>query len=267
MSPMFKRNKKGKGRRSMIYFNRFLRKKAYRTYAVLASGAALAAVMAVSGGGHDVRSRTDVGTGGRQAALLKETEEDADDEEASSLPLDIKSLVSVRDVTISFMSRNNITVEAETAMPEKERETNDIQEEAETTTEKTTDVKGLNVTEGDYEALQRIVEAEAGNQDDIGRILVANVVINRTKSDKFPDSITENIFEQDGDVYQFAPIGNGSYYTVTVSEETKKCVDRALGGEDYSQGALFFTRKTSPDSWFNTSLTFLFVHGAHYFYR
>ena len=125
----------------------------------------------------------------------------------------------------------------------------------------------ITVTGEEYESLQRIVEAEAGNQDDIGRILVANVVLNRVKSDVYPDTILENIFRHSGEVYQFQPVKNGTYYSVTVSEKTKECVDRALAGEDYSQGALYFTRKTSESSWFNTSLTLLFIHGAHYFYK
>ena len=123
-------------------------------------------------------------------------------------------------------------------------------------------------TEKDYDALLRIVHAEAGNQDDIGKILVANVIINRVKSDKFPDDIYSVITQNNGKTYQFSPVIPGhSFYSVVPTEHTKECVDRALAGEDYSKGALFFCRETSPSSWFNTSLTFLFTHGPHYFYK
>ena len=123
-------------------------------------------------------------------------------------------------------------------------------------------------TEADYDALLRIVQAEAGNQDDIGKILVANVIINRVKSDKYPDDIYSVITQNNGKVYQFSPVmPGGSFYWITSDEHTKECVDRALSGEDYSQGALFFCRETSPNSWFNTKLTFLFTHGPHYFYK
>lgn len=161
-------------------------------------------------------------------------------------------------------------VENITELPENLQEENvtSVNEENDKTGEITA-VMGtaVKVSSEEYEALQRIVEAEAGNQDDIGRILVANVVLNRVKSEVYPDTILENIFRHSGDVYQFQPVKNGAYYSVTVSEKTKECVDRALAGEDYSQGALYFTRKTSESSWFNTSLTLLFVHGAHYFYK
>ena len=123
-------------------------------------------------------------------------------------------------------------------------------------------------TEADYDALLKIVHAEAGNQDDIGKILVANVIINRVKSDIYPDDIYSVITQNDGETYQFSPvIPGGSFYWVEPTEHTKQCVDRALAGEDYSQGALYFCCETSPDSWFNTRLTFLFTHGPHYFYK
>lgn len=123
-------------------------------------------------------------------------------------------------------------------------------------------------TEADYDALLKIVHAEAGNQDDIGKILVANVIINRVKSKSFPNDIYSVITQNDGKTYQFSPvIPGGSYYWIEASEHTKQCVDRALAGEDYSNGALYFCRETSSNSWFNTRLTFLFTHGPHYFYK
>lgn len=46
----------------------------------------------------------------------------------------------------------------------------------------------------DKKILQRIVEAEAGDQDIRGRRLVANVILNRVRSSKFPDTIREVVF-------------------------------------------------------------------------
>lgn len=126
---------------------------------------------------------------------------------------------------------------------------------------------GIYITPENYESLLRIVEAEAGNQDDIGMMLVANVVINRVKSGNFSNTITGVVFQHSGNTYQFQPILNGTYYTVTVSEKVIQCVNQVLSGEDHSEGALYFARDTSPYSWFNTKLTFLFKHGAHNFYK
>ena len=48
----------------------------------------------------------------------------------------------------------------------------------------------------DYENLLRIVEAEAGGEDETGKLLVANVVLNRVESESFPDTITEVILQK-----------------------------------------------------------------------
>ncbi len=130
-----------------------------------------------------------------------------------------------------------------------------------------TNTAAITITDEEYYWLRQIVEAEAGNQDEVGKILVANVIFNRVCSKSFPNSVYDVIFQTNGSVYQFEPVKNGMIYSVTPSYNTISCVDRALNGEDYSQGALYFAMRTSADSWFNRSLTFLFVHGAHYFYR
>lgn len=122
----------------------------------------------------------------------------------------------------------------------------------------------------DYENLLRIVEAEAGGEDEKGKILVANVILNRVDCESFPDTVTEVVFQQSNGVCQFSPVGNGRFYTVKVSDATIQAVNKALEGEDYSQGALYFAARRYADSrsmqWFDESLTFLFEHGGHEFF-
>lgn len=125
---------------------------------------------------------------------------------------------------------------------------------------------GIILSNEDYSQLLKIVEAEAGNQDDVGKILVANVIFNRVRNSEFPNTVTEVIYQHGNGVYQFEPVLNGRIYEVSVADSTEQCVKRAIAGEDYSQGALYFTMRTSPSSWFNTKLRLLFVHGDHYFY-
>lgn len=123
----------------------------------------------------------------------------------------------------------------------------------------------------ELEVLQRIVEAEAGSEDEDGRLLVANVVLNRMNSEIFPDTVTEVVFQQSKGVTQFSPVSSGRIYTVEISEETVAAVERALAGEDISRGALYFaSRKSAVSSkmrWFDTQLTFLFEHGGHEFFK
>ena len=73
------------------------------------------------------------------------------------------------------------------------------------------------VTEQEYEELCRIVQSEAGNQDLIGKILVANVVLNRVKSNRFEQNTIHDVIFAPG---QFSPVSCGSFFTCKVSEET-----------------------------------------------
>lgn len=124
--------------------------------------------------------------------------------------------------------------------------------------------------EEDYDILLRIVEAEAGGEDEEGKLLVANVVLNRMNSEAFPNSVKEVVMQRSGSVSQFSPVASGRIWRVTVSEETVSAVQRALEGEDLSQGALYFAARKRADSssmrWFDEHLTFLFRHGGHEFF-
>lgn len=128
----------------------------------------------------------------------------------------------------------------------------------------------LAMSDEDYHTLLQIVEAEAGGEDIKGRILVANVIFNRVKHPEFPSTITEVVWQNEAGSIQFSPTADGRIHTVTVSEGTREAVNRAIDGEDYSQGALFFVEEAYADqdnvAWFKKDLKFLFEHGVHDFY-
>lgn len=127
------------------------------------------------------------------------------------------------------------------------------------------------VTASEISMLERIVQAEAGGEDMKGKILIANVILNRVADKHFPDSIEDVIFQNKGGDYQFSPVEDKRYWKVKISEKTKKAVQRALEGEDYSQGALYFVARkrtsTSSAAWFDNNLDWLFKHGGHEFYK
>lgn len=128
----------------------------------------------------------------------------------------------------------------------------------------------LDITNEDYENMLRIVEAEAGGEDRKGKILVANVIINRVMDEQFPDTVTDVIFQQEDGVCQFSPIRDGRFYSVKVSQDTIDAVDAALYGEDCSSGALYFMARAHADkekaAWFDKHLTKLFTYGGHEFF-
>lgn len=122
-------------------------------------------------------------------------------------------------------------------------------------------------TDEDYTNLLRIVEAEAGVNDVRGKMLVANVILNRVKSLEFPNNITEVIMSKG----QFSPVSNGRFYRVSISDGSKEAVERALSGEDNSQGALFFMNRGASNkgavTWFDKSLEYLFSYGGHEYFK
>lgn len=126
------------------------------------------------------------------------------------------------------------------------------------------------MSDSDYETLLSIVEAEVGGEDMKSRILVANVIMNRVKDQRFPDTVTEVVWERSNDAAQFSPTEDGRINTVEISDMTKEAVRQVLEGVDYSDGALFFVAKDqaleSNVVWFESDLKALFVHGDHAFY-
>lgn len=126
------------------------------------------------------------------------------------------------------------------------------------------------MSDEDYDTLLRIVEAEAGSEDIKGRVLVANVVMNRVKSEDFPNTVTEVVWDNSDGVPQFSPTYDGRINEVAVSDETREAVKQALKGTDYSEGALFFIQKSAAEEhnvkWFEKDLKRLFKYGVHEFY-
>lgn len=129
----------------------------------------------------------------------------------------------------------------------------------------------VSITEEEVTMLERIVEAEATGEDMTGKILIANVIFNRMADDEFPDTVEEVIFQNSNGDYQFSPVSDERYWSVKITDETEEAVQRALQGEDYSEGALYFIsrKRTNASSakWFDRNLEWLFKHGGHEFYK
>lgn len=116
--------------------------------------------------------------------------------------------------------------------------------------------------------LYRIVEAEAGTGDIKAKKNVANVIFNRLKSKKFPNTIREIVFAKN----QFSPILDGRYWKVNIKDSTKEAVIKAYEEGDTTGGALYFANmKCVPNpkirAWFN-SMNCLFTDSInHSFYK
>lgn len=129
----------------------------------------------------------------------------------------------------------------------------------------------IQLSNTDMNVLLRIVEAEATGEDIKGKMLVANVILNRVKDKEFPSSVEGVVFQKESGVYQFSPIKDGRYYKVSISKGTRQAVERVLNGEDESKGALYFMSRRQAAShnvrWFDSSLTRLMAYGTHEFFK
>ena len=269
--------------RSVVLFVKSLTvkvtKQMYRSSSVVMAGMMVVAIIAFSANGF--------GGGGRNALAAPLTEEsDAIDKaeeenEGSGLVTEAKvqfghlntdsegqhlaGALLEADVREKQRKQAAAQTQIETLQKQilKERQEEEARKKAE---EERRAARRIKYTDEDYQVLLRIVQAEAGICDPKGKILVADVIINRVLSGKFPDSVKAVVYQPS----QFQPVSNGTINTVKVTAETIECVDRALAGEDYSNGALYFMNRRasgSAASWFDRRLTYLFAHDGHEFFR
>ena len=78
-------------------------------------------------------------------------------------------------------------------------------------------------TEDDLYVLSHIISAEAGNCSEDMMLSVGSVVLNRVADNRFPDTISEVVFQEG----QYAPTWDGAYYNEP-TEAAKKVAKRLL---------------------------------------
>ena len=253
-------------------------KQMYRSSSVLLTGMMVVAIIAFSAEGF--------GGGGKNALAApiadeSQEEEQAEEPEGSGLVTEAKVQFGLLDTDSEGQQLAGALLEAnvrekqrqqaaaqtqiETLQKQilKEKQVEEARKKAE---EERRASRRIRYTDEDYQVLLRIVQAEAGICDKRGKILVADVIINRVLSKEFPNSVKAVVYEPS----QFQPVSNGAINSVKVTAETIECVDRALDGEDYSNGALYFMNRRGSGSaaaWFDRHLTYLFAHDGHEFFR
>lgn len=75
----------------------------------------------------------------------------------------------------------------------------------------------------DLALIAAIVECEAGNEPEQGKIAVANVVLNRVASSRYPNSVAEVLYQK----YQFTPVSSGRFVIVLSRGANSSCVSAA----------------------------------------
>lgn len=97
------------------------------------------------------------------------------------------------------------------------------------------DYGDFNYNKEDLELLARIIHGEARGEPYEGQVAVGAVVLNRVKSQGFPNTIREVIFQKN----QFSAVSDGQFY-LEPNETAYRAARDALSGRDPSLGALFF---------------------------
>lgn len=118
----------------------------------------------------------------------------------------------------------------------------------------------------DAELLLKIAMAEAEGESTEGKAMVMLVVLNRTWSKDFPNSIEEVIFQTEPTRQFSVTEPGGRWYTTEPDEDCIKALQLIESGWDESWGALYFGCGNDP-SWHSKNLDFLFQIGKHKFYK
>lgn len=126
---------------------------------------------------------------------------------------------------------------------------------------------GTIYTQEEFDMLCATVMAEVGYCSTYSQQLVTSVILNRVKSDKFPNTIKEVLTAKN----QFTGIKN--YYTnkISVTNELKQTVSNVLNSDiNYANGSLYYyapkyTNK-KMSRWFENNLSFVTEYdGQRYF--
>lgn len=118
--------------------------------------------------------------------------------------------------------------------------------------------------EDDLLWLSRIIHAESRGEPLEGKIAVGNVVINRTKSGSFPDTIYDVIFDKKNGT-QFTPTKSGTVYN-TPTEECVLAAKLCLEGHTAVDDALYFLSTKSAKGWIAKNRTLVAKIGNHNFF-
>ena len=114
--------------------------------------------------------------------------------------------------------------------------------------------------------LSKIISAESSGESLLGQIAVGDVILNRVKSNQFPNTIYGVIFDRKWGV-QFSPTADGRIHntpTFTSVLAAKICLE----GISLSDDAIYFLNpKAASSNWIVNNRNYLYTIGNHDFYN
>lgn len=106
----------------------------------------------------------------------------------------------------------------------------------------------VSYNEAELDLLARLVRSEAESEPYSAQVAVASVIVNRIKSNLFPNTISSVIYEVSDGYYQFTPVENG-WINKPATAQSRKAALEALNGSDPSNGALFYFDDSATNKW------------------
>lgn len=116
-------------------------------------------------------------------------------------------------------------------------------------------------TDDEYMLLAKITQVEAGYESYEGQLAVANVILNRVKSSKFPNSIKDVIYSGK----QFPPAHNGLLDKAKPNASVLRAAKDALNGKNNVKDAVYFFNPKVSKGEFWSSLDVITTIGHHSF--
>lgn len=112
--------------------------------------------------------------------------------------------------------------------------------------------------------LEKLVEAESADEPYDGKLAVANIIINRLKSNLFPNDINEVITAP----RQFQPFENGAIYEREASQDSILAISEVFdnGIRVIPNDVFYFMSDTISGNWIDNTRPFYKKIGSHLFF-
>lgn len=130
-----------------------------------------------------------------------------------------------------------------------------------------------NWSEHEQYLLAKLAMCEAGTQSVQTKCLVILTVYNRVHDNRFPDTIEDVIYQNDGKTWQYSPLmPGGSWNRLEPDEDCYEAVAMVMLEQfDYSGGAMYFesfgTDEEAANSWHGKCLEYLYQSDDIRFYK
>lgn len=161
------------------------------------------------------------GMSGGENGLVSGSAATATDTDAIASPTDTGMDVVVEENVVNGQPVEETVVEKpeETQAPKAASQTTTTTQK-ETITKKVAEAEKQKVSDSELMLLAKIVHAESRGESDTGQQAVANVVLNRVASSKFPNTISAVIYQKG----QFTPASKGSFSSI---QPNQRCIENA----------------------------------------